>query len=82
LNTQKNLIDSFKKVCICRSITAGTILKAMREGALSFNALRRAISVGTGNCKAKRCRSNIEKRLKDFKENQKPETDAVASKEV
>jgi len=82
LNTQKNLIDSFKKVCICRSITAGTITKAMREGSLSFNALRRAISVGTGNCKAKRCRSNIEKRVKDFKEEQNPETDAVASKEV
>lgn len=54
----------------------------MREGALSFNALRNAISVGTGNCKAKRCRSNIEKRLKDYKESQKAESDAVASKEV
>ena len=82
MNTQKNLIDSFKKVCICRSITAGTILKAMREGALSFNALRRAISVGTGNGKAKRGRSNIEQRLKDFKEEQKSETDPVASKEM
>jgi hypothetical protein len=54
----------------------------MREGALSFNALRNAISVGTGNCKAKRCRSNIEKRVKDYKESQKSETDPVTSKEV
>ena len=57
----------------------------MREGALSFNALRRAISVGTGNCKAKRCRSNIEARLKDFKETkeaQKSETDTITSKEA
>jgi hypothetical protein len=60
----------------------------MREGALSFNALRRAISVGTGNCKAKRCRSNIETRLKDFKETKVTqeakisESDTVTSKEA
>jgi len=75
LNTQKNLIDNFKKVCICRSITAATIMQAIRDGCLSFEALRRKIGVGTGNCKAKRCRHNIEKRIQDYKKSQ--EADAA-----
>jgi len=57
------MINHFKKVCICRSVTGGTIMKAIREGSLSFEALRRAIRVGTGNCKARRCRPKIEAQL-------------------
>ncbi len=67
LNTQKQVINNFKKVCICRSVTGGTIMKAIREGSLSFEALRRAIRVGTGNCKAKRCRPKIEAQLQAYK---------------
>ena len=71
MNSEKKLINNFKKICICRSIKGGTILKAMEEdGALSFEALRRTIRVGTGNCKAKRCRKNIEKMVSEFKEDQ------------
>ena len=48
-------------------MTGGTIMKAIREGSLSFEALRRAIGVGTGNCKAKRCRPKIEAQLQAYK---------------
>ena len=65
----KLLIDSFKKVCLCRSIKAGTITTAIEEGSLTFEALRKNIGVGTGNCKAKRCRTKIESRIKDYKDN-------------
>jgi len=58
-------------VCICRSIKGGTILAAMVDGALSFEALRRTIRVGTGNCKAKRCRANIEAMINDYKKEAK-----------
>jgi len=68
LSTQKQMINNFKKVCICRSVTGGTIMKAIREGSLSFEALRRAIRVGTGNCKAKRCRPKIEAQLLAYKD--------------
>jgi bacterioferritin-associated ferredoxin len=67
LETKKQVIDSFKKVCICRSIKAGTIMTAIKDGSLTFEALRKKIGVGTGNCKAKRCRPNIEARIKDHK---------------
>ena len=42
-------------------------MKSIREGNLSFEALRRAIRVGTGNCKAKRCRPKIEAQLQAYK---------------
>lgn len=78
LSSQKELIDSFKKVCICRNVKAGTIMTALRQGTLSFEALRRKIGVGTGNCKAKRCRTPIEKRIKDYKKSQKKELEKPA----
>ncbi len=77
MDSQKNLIDNFKKVCICRSITGGTIMKGIREGHLSFEALRRNIGVGTGNCGAKRCRHKIEDKVRDYKASLKAETVAV-----
>jgi hypothetical protein len=46
-------------------------MAAISEGALSFEALRRKIRVGTGNCKAKRCRPKIEAMILKFKKNQK-----------
>ena len=66
------MINNFKKVCICRSVTGGTIMKAIREGRLSFEALRRAIRVGTGNCKARRCRPKIEAQLEAYKADLEP----------
>lgn len=65
--TQEQLVNQFKKVCLCRSIKAGTILKAIEEGCLSFEALRRKIRVGTGTCKAKRCREKIEAMVREHK---------------
>ena len=77
------MINNFKKVCICRSVTGGTIMKAIREGRLSFEALRRAIRVGTGNCKARRCRPKIEAQLEAYKADLKQsdkESETVSSK--
>ena len=42
-------------------------MAAIKDGSLTFEALRKNIGVGTGNCKAKRCRPNIEGRIKDYK---------------
>ena len=71
MTSENKIINNFKKVCICRSINGGSILTAISKGALSFEALRRTIRVGTGNCKAKRCRANIEAMISEFKDKQK-----------
>ncbi|MBC8286083.1 MAG: (2Fe-2S)-binding protein [Nitrospinae bacterium] len=76
METKKQFLDNLKKVCLCRSIKAGTITSAIQGGLLTFEALRRAIGVGTGNCKAKRCRPKIEERIKDHKDSLK-EDDVV-----
>jgi hypothetical protein len=49
-------------------------MTAIRKGCLSFEALRREIRVGTGNCKAKRCRAKIETKVKEYKESLREET--------
>ncbi len=77
MTTQSQLIDHFKKVCICRSVTGGTILKAIRGGCLSFEALRRQIRVGTGQCGAKRCREKIETQIREYKDSLKTEAEDV-----
>lgn len=76
------MVNNFKKVCICRSVTGGTIMKAIREGSLSFEALRRAIRVGTGNCKAKRCRPKIEAQLRTYKKSHGPAGKGASSSKV
>ena len=73
------MVNNFKKVCICRSVTGGTIMKAIREGSLSFESLRRAIRIGTGNCKAKRCRPKIEALLQTYKESSEQSGKKVTS---
>jgi bacterioferritin-associated ferredoxin len=75
LETKKLLLENLKKVCLCRSIKAGTIMTAIRGGTLTFEALRRELGVGTGNCKAKRCRSKIEERICDHKASLKEESE-------
>ena len=77
LETKKQLLDNLKKVCICRSIKAGTIMAAIKEGSLTFEALRKSIGVGTGNCKAKRCRSKIEERIQNHKDTIKKEDSVI-----
>ena len=69
--SQSELIKNLKKICICRSVTQGAILAAIDDGATSFEALRRKLNLGTGYCKAKRCRPKIGNLIKEFKENQK-----------
>ena len=77
METKKEFLDNLKKVCLCRSIKAGTIMNAIRGGILTFEGLRRELGVGTGNCKAKRCRSKIEERIKGYKDSRKEDGEKV-----
>ena len=72
LSSQQQILDNYKKVCLCRSITGGTIMKAMQEGHLTLSSLRRKLGVTTGNCQGKRCKSKLEERLKEYKASHPP----------
>ena len=52
-------------------------MAAIAEGSLTFEALRRKLGVGTGNCKAKRCRSKIEARIQSHKDSLKEDGETV-----
>ncbi|QPJ64449.1 MAG: (2Fe-2S)-binding protein [Candidatus Nitrohelix vancouverensis] len=45
--------------------------KAIADGCMSFEAVRKKIGAGTGNCHAKRCREKIEKMIQDYRESTK-----------
>lgn len=48
------------KVCLCKGITEEVIVKAIKEGATSFEAVKEATGAGTGACHGGRCKSKIE----------------------
>ncbi len=52
-------------------------MAAIRGGTMSFEALRRELGVGTGNCKAKRCRTKIEDRIQGHKDSLKENCETV-----
>ena len=54
-------------------------MTAIAEGSLTFEALRRKLGVGTGNCKAKRCRSKIEERIQGYKDSLKEDPSEAAN---
>ena len=46
-------------------------MAAIRGVTVTFEALRRELGVGTGNCKAKHCRTKIEDRIQGHKDSLK-----------
>ena len=60
------IIENLKTVCICRNIKKGTILKAIKEGSLSVEAVNRKTGVGRGDCKGERCGPKIREMIEEF----------------
>lgn len=65
LMTEEEIKDRYKKVCICRSISKGTIKNAVKEGAKSVQEVRRKTGATTGSCKGERCTSVINDIIKE-----------------
>lgn len=53
--TEEEIKDRMKKVCICRSISKGTIINAIKEGAVTVQEVKRKTGATGGNCKGVRC---------------------------
>ncbi len=63
--TEQEIKDRYTKVCICRSISKGTIKNTIKEGALTLNDIKRKTGAGSGNCKGTRCQLKILDILKE-----------------
>lgn len=52
---KRAIIESYRSICLCNKIRKGVIEKAIREGARTFQDVKRRTRAGTGPCGAKRC---------------------------
>lgn len=66
--TEEEIKDRYKKVCICKSISKGTIKNAIKEGATNIQEVKRKTGATTGNCKGVRCTPVINSILKEVSE--------------
>lgn len=48
------------KICLCRGISEEQIVKAIKDGATTFNEVKDETGAGTGGCRGARCQCNIE----------------------
>lgn len=55
------------KVCLCKGITEEEIIKAIKEGATSFEQIKKITSAGTGFCHGARCKGKINTLIEENK---------------
>ncbi|ATD55605.1 (2Fe-2S)-binding protein [Clostridium chauvoei] len=55
------------KVCLCKGIEEEEIVKAIKEGAITFEEVREKTGAGSGFCKAGRCKAKIEELIQENK---------------
>lgn len=46
-------------ICLCKKITEEEIVKAIKNGAKTFEEVKEATGAGSGGCKGGRCKSKI-----------------------
>ncbi len=52
---RRAVIDAYQVICLCNKIRKGVIEKAIRNGAATFDEVKRRTRAGTGPCEATRC---------------------------
>jgi len=62
----KDILDKLTKVCLCKAISRATIKKAIQNGALTVEEVKKATGAGSGGCGGKRCTEKIEELLKEY----------------
>lgn len=63
--TEEEIKQRYKKVCLCRSISKGTIQDAIRNGATTLDEVKRRTGATKGNCKGTRCKDVISEIIKE-----------------
>ena len=54
-------------VCLCKGVAKDTIVKAIKEGADTFEKVQETTGAGTGFCGAARCKAKIEQLIEENK---------------
>lgn len=64
---EQDIKEKLQKVCICRGISKSTIKGAIREGALTLEAVTEKTGATKGGCKGHRCKEAISQLIEDYK---------------
>jgi bacterioferritin-associated ferredoxin len=59
MTTEEEVLARLKPGCICKGIKLHVILKAIEDGADSFEEIAKVTSIGGGSCKSRRCRDKV-----------------------
>ncbi|MEK6201191.1 MAG: (2Fe-2S)-binding protein [Desulfobulbaceae bacterium] len=59
MTSEEELLARMKPGCICKGIKLHRILKAIEEGATSFEQIAEITGIGNGSCSSKRCRKKV-----------------------
>ncbi len=65
MDENNQIIENLKKICLCKSISKGTILKAIRDGASTLKLVNSQLGSGSGDCKGERCQAKINEIVKE-----------------
>ena len=71
MTTEEEVLARLKPGCICKGIKLHVIVKAIEDGADSFEEIAKETSIGGGSCKSRRCRKKVsdllDKQMPDLK---------------
>jgi NAD(P)H-nitrite reductase large subunit len=67
-NINVEIMDKLTKVCLCKAIPRSKMKAAIREGARTVEAVRKATGAGSGPCCGRRCTPKIEDLLRQYEE--------------
>ena len=68
-NLNEVILDKLTKTCRCRVISWAKIKEAIKNGASTFDEVKKATGAGQGSCKGANCEYLINELLKKYKEN-------------
>lgn len=66
-NINPDIMDKITKVCICKGIPRSKIKEAIKNGAVTKEAVQKATGAGSGGCGGKRCGPKIEELLEELR---------------
>ena len=64
MTTEEEILLRMKPGCICKGIKLHRIIKAIEDGARSYEEIARKTGIGGGSCDSKRCQEKVAQLLK------------------
>ena len=63
--TESDILHNLKPCCICLGIRLGRVIKAVNEGAKTFQEISKKTGIGRGQCGATRCGATVKRLLEE-----------------